>query len=95
MVDATLLSKKELGTNGLKQYLFDIVGLATNTVSYENKLDFGESIFTLLGLNFACSSTNINLSIFDQSAVSTPSVHQVFNESGICQSYSDYGLGAT
>ncbi|WP_370574767.1 hypothetical protein [Methanomethylovorans sp.] len=92
-MDATLMSRKELGTNGLKQYLFDIVGLATNTVSAETRFEFGQEGFLVCGLHFACSSTNVNLSLCDQSGVSTPSVHEVFTQSSINQSYSDYTLG--
>jgi len=93
MAEATLLEKIEIGTSGLMKYVFDVVGLSTNTVSPENEFDFEESIFTILGLNFACSSTNVNLTLFDESGVSTPSVHQILNQSGINQSFSDNDVG--
>jgi len=33
MLDATLLSRKEIGTSGLKEFSFGVPALATDTVS--------------------------------------------------------------
>jgi len=93
MAEAVLITKKELGTNGLMKYDFDVAGLVTDTVSAEVTFDFNQSIFTIIGLNFACSATDVNVTFFDQSGVSTPSSHQIFHQSNVNQSYSNYDLG--
>lgn len=92
MAEATVLAKKEVGTSGLQSYRFDIVGLAAGGNSPEQVFTFDKPIFTITGLNFACSATNVTLSLFDKTGVVTPSVHRVFHEAAISQVYSSYSL---
>lgn len=92
MAEATLLAKREVGTSGLKNYFFDVVGLAAGGNSPEQVFTFDKPIFTITGINFACSATNVTLSLFDKTGVATPSVHRVFHEASISQVYSSYSL---
>lgn len=92
MAEATLKAKREVGTSGLKSYIFDIVGLAAGGNSPEQVFTFDRPIFTITGINFACSATNVTLSLFDKQGVTTPSVNRVFHEASISQVYSSYSL---
>jgi len=93
MSDATLISKKEVGTSQLRQFTFDIPALNTNTVSAEYRYTFDESIFVLTGIEFSCSATAVNFNVYDKSGVSTPSVHEKISQSNVRQHYSSYSLG--
>jgi hypothetical protein len=77
MADATLISRKEVGTSGLKQYQQDVPSVAVSAASGRYRFVFDDYEFNFEGLRIACNSTDFDFLLFDKDGVSTPTAHMV------------------
>lgn len=77
MADATLMSRKEIGTSGLKQYNFDVPNVALSSVSGRYTFEMDSSTFNLEGLKVSCNSTDFDFLFFDKAGVSTPTTNMI------------------
>lgn len=92
MADATLISRKEVGTSGLKQYTQDVPSVAASTASGRYRFVFDNNVFNLEALKIACNSTDFDYLFFDKSGVSTPTANLILERSSKNLLYSDLAL---
>ena len=88
MSEATLISKKEVGTSGMKQFTFGVPTVATNTISGIYTFTVEDSEFLLQSLKISCISKDFDFRLFDKDGVSSPTVNMVIERNGNDSLYS-------